>query len=233
MKKLLTLLLLVALLFAFSSVLMAQEGETEWKVVNYSLLDQDSISEGMADMIKDGYYPVGIEVLANRDLSVLFERIFSSSTSFYLHYFSDITNLSADFALFLQEGWAPSDVAFFNDGMFALFMQTAADMRGWRMSSVDGSTDAERQGNITRMVSESASEGYIPFGLSRFQDKLMIGFTTPHRSSHAGIEGSYRIEAYPNDGNSFVIGINERLEEGFHVAGYHFHSGQVYIAFLK
>jgi hypothetical protein len=61
----------------------------------------------------------------------------------------------------------------------------------------------------------------------------MIAFTSPHRSSHAGLEGNYRIEAYPNDGNSFVLGINERRAEGYHIAGYHFSDGQVYIGYLK
>jgi hypothetical protein len=229
MKKLLIALLVsVVLLLSVS----AQE-EVNWKVVNYPLLDQELMSQGIADMISQGFYPVGIEVLADRDLSVLYERFFFNAERYYVQYFSDISNLSRDFAAFLQEGWAPADVAFFNDGMFALFMETGADMRGWRMLSVDGESDRERQQSMDRIVTESAEAGYIPFGLSRYQGRLMVGFTPPHRSTHAGIEGGYRIEAYPNDGVSFVRGIDARLEEGYHIAGYHFDEGQVYIAFLK
>jgi hypothetical protein len=158
MKKLLIALLVsVVLLLSVS----AQE-EVNWKVVNYPLLDQELMSQGIADMISQGFYPVGIEVLADRDLSVLYERFFFNAERYYVQYFSDISNLSRDFAAFLQEGWAPADVAFFNDGMFALFMETGADMRGWRMLSVDGESDRERQQSMDRIVTESAEAGLHP-----------------------------------------------------------------------
>jgi hypothetical protein len=233
MKKIFAIIVLLTAVLFYSAAQQSTGENVTWKVVNYSLLDQEVMSQGIADMISEGYYPVGLEVLANRDLSVMYERIFTTSTRYYVQYFSDIANLSRDFAAFLQEGWAPADVAFFNEGMFALFMETGADMRGWRMLSVDGESDREQQQSMDRIVTESAEAGYIPFGLSRYQERLMVGFTTPHRSTHAGIEGGYRIEAYPNDGVSFVRGIDARLEEGYHIAGYHFDEGQVYIAFLK
>jgi hypothetical protein len=185
-------------------------------------------------MIAEGLLPVGFEVLANRDLSVLYERIFTSlrpGITFSIFRTSGISvGISQPSS---RRDGLPADVAFFNEGMFALFMETGADMRGWRMLSVDGESDRERQQSMDRIVTESAEAGYIPFGLSRYQGRLMVGFTTPHRSTHAGIEGGYRIEAYPNDGVSFVRGIDARLEEGYHIAGYHFDEGQVYIAFLK
>lgn len=224
----------IGLVFITSLTAQADPAQnSQWKVVLYPLSNQDDMQQGIADMIKEGYFPVGIDVLGGNALSVMYERILSTSKEFYLQYFDDVNNLSKDFAVFLQEGWAPSDVAFFGNGMFALFMKTGAHMSGWRLMSVDGDTEAERAANINKLVQDAANAGYIPFGLTRYEGKLMIGFTSPSRSTHANLQGDYAIEAYPNDGQSFVLGINSRLADGYHITGYNFNNGEIFIGYLK
>ena len=215
-------------------LLLAQEVEPEsptWRVIQLPLDDEKIMGVKIGLFMEEGFYPVGLEVQGEDTIAVFGERRSFSPGRYYLQYFKDIETLPADFAAFLDAGWSPAGATFFREGFLALFIESDARLRAWRMLPVEGRGPLEQQGSINRLVASALEDGLEPFALSRWQEDLMIGFVTAHR--FVSPTGSYIIENYPNDGVSLVEGINGRLAEGYGISGYHFHEKQLYIGFFK
>ena len=212
--------------------LLAQE-ESDWKFIQIPLDAEESlIEETMSSFMESGYYPVGLEVLGGDTISVLGQRRVHSLQNYVLYFFDEIETLPESFAVFLDAGWSPAGAAFHGEGLLALFVESTDRLRAWKILPVEGTTLPERQRSINRMVAAARLEGLEPFALTRWNTDLMIGFVTTHSPDWTNTGGNYLLETYPNDGESFVEGINKRLAEGYRLCGYHFHDGTIYIGFF-
>jgi hypothetical protein len=222
--------LLALFMLLVASVIAQDEGGNEWLLVPTGF-DSDAIEARLEGFIRQGYVPVGMDATADGLLFLVQKEL--GGDSFYLHYFSDLAKLNEEFSQFIARGWAPADIAFTENGMFALFLSSPRQLESWRMISLDGVTNLEIQRSMRSTLETMAKEGRIPFGLSKYRDKLMVGFSEPYRAWESGFEGLYFIDSYKNDGVSFPAGVNRRVNDGFHIVGYEFDGDQIYVGFVR
>ncbi|AHC13635.1 hypothetical protein [Salinispira pacifica] len=227
------ILICIHSLFLFSSpLIMAQE--QQFKFINLPLQDDTHLEQGIEDLILEGYRPAGIDVLEGRFLSVLGQKEHADEgVNFALHFFSDLSKLNVEFSSYLKNGWTPADIAFFDEGVIVLFLQEDHDISSWRMAVLDGSNTADKQHNLVQLMEQMNEEGMLPFGLSYFDDQLLIGFSSPFRGKSDEILGHYVLDQYVNDGNQYVEEIQARLKAGFYISGLEVHDGEVLVGYSR
>ena len=221
-----------------SPLLMAQEEfgagearvEASWKVIQVPLVDEEISGPLIAQLMREGYYPVGLEIVGTDMLAILGEKREFSLVSYRLKYFPSLETVKTDFAAFLKDGWLPTGTAFFDDGLLVLFVESDARLRAWKMQAVEGTDLLARQQSVHGLFRTALKDGLTPFGLARYGEQLMIGFVTATNEERFD---QYILAEYPNDGVSFVAGINRWLREGYSLSGFQFFSDTIYIGFVK
>ncbi len=216
-----------ALLLA-AAPLAAQENLSPWVLEDYEM-NSDTRDDEIQERIDQGYLPVGIETTDDDDtLWVLY--IHSDSLpfdQFLIAEYGGVQELEDQMGSMINQGWVPVDIARYQDGMLAFYINTDVVTIGdWGLTATVGRTEM-----IEETYREGTEAGYSPWGLTADDTGTLwfLFLEEPTRDEPRGVSLSY----HAADEDEFELGVNQKIGQGWIPWGVMFGPENIYFQYTN
>lgn len=155
MKQYMLLIIIFCISFA------AHCEQSPWQLVKHPF-DMEKAKEEINVICIDGYLPVGLDIKDGDGIYLLYIMDTGKILKkWFIHYFDNIETFEADVTYIIQNGWIPMDISKTDTGMYVLFINTDAEIEGWRISTISNDTSDKNQ-----LISDFYSKGFHCYGIS-------------------------------------------------------------------
>jgi len=201
-----------------------------WEIGTYSY-DPDSLNEGIGGQIAEGFQPTGLQVNPGSSVIVLFSRIPLDDKRWSFLQIAPLSDVNTELSAYLVDGWIPLDFSMTPNDMHVIFAPSPTEFKSWRVASISYPESAGPR-DILQLFQE-------PLAGQLSENRYLYGITVVDRTVHIlFVESEFpptgqRLEmfAYPNDGTSAFVGIDEQVFRGGVPAGFAYNDDWVFVPF--
>jgi len=196
-------LVLFSLLSTFN--IEAQE-EQPFFIFKSHPFDVEKAREEINGIIKQGYTPVGLEVVDGVCFVIAYVRTEQSLfNNWALIYYSDLSKIDIEVGAMLKEGWVPQGFSYTAQGQYLLYLKNPLKMTGFRIVNV-----ADNLNELQKIIDEAAKKGFLPYGLSYYKGRFWVFFLgVPDLKLKRII-----VVRYKDIDEAFISGLNEQIARG-------------------
>ena len=195
-----------------------------WKLVFFPIGDTQGTADGISELIRSGFVPVGLEITPGASIAVLVARTeMLEIRGWVITDIDDWNTLEGEITAGIERGLVPMDISRYGDSLAVMWVDTDFPIEGWRIS-----TSPNTVSDRIRTINDFQGLGFTLWGMSVHENLAWYLFLRLPGTFPSGA-----VSGFAKDATALQAGMVAASKEGWAPNGFASSLNNFYLCFIQ